>query len=146
MEGIVEYIDQDGDGMIEYHEFNRVFSGLLPKKARIEVGKWDEKGKSDVQEYMQTIQLASARHKQKLKEAQEKALTTEAAKELYESVDGFLDRNTKLWKTGTETTQSEWLSPALRKSGLKCRQSHDADFKREVHDTLKSLRKRFGAM
>jgi hypothetical protein len=104
---------------IEYREFQKVFSSLLPTKARIEAGVFDAKACSDVQEYMETIQLASAKQRERHKEEEQNKLSKQAADSLYRSIDGFLTSNKEIWRGAS--SQRDWVSKEFLKSGIACK-------------------------
>jgi hypothetical protein len=122
MENVVQFVDGDGDGKIEYHEFVKVFHRLVPmtRHADAAIPEFDAKAKTDMLHYLERIQQASKDHREQRMKEDMRKVTEQDADKLYSHIDGFLDTNAKFWSRAEQTEQG-WLSKDFANSGIPCK-------------------------
>ena len=118
MEDVVQFVDQDGDGKIEYHEFAKVFHRLVPmaRHADAALPEFDAKAKTDMLHYLERIQKASKDHREKKEHEDQLKVSEQDAQSLYSHIDSFLEKNRKNWAQAQQTEQG-WLSKDFAQSG-----------------------------
>merc|ERR1719231_1610840 len=91
MEDVVQFVDQDGDGKIEYHEFAKVFHKLVPmsRHADAAIPEFDAKAKTDMLHYLERIQQASKDHREKKMREDMRKVSEQDADTLYGHIDSF---------------------------------------------------------
>jgi hypothetical protein len=122
MEDVVQFVDQDGDGQIEYHEFAKVFHKLVPmsRHADAAIPEFDAKAKTDMLHYLEKIQLASRMNREKKVMDDMRKLSEQDEKQLYSNIDTFIDKNSKVWARGGSEQERGWLSKDFSNSGIPC--------------------------